>query len=787
MVPSSTQAYIAHPTWLPNGESLRGSKKCETTHNMAESSDKPEEATEAMETPPSVPVITDEERELAGKALLQFESGKYDAALNTISRLEESRPNDHKVLHNRAVVEFHKSNCTKTDELRQRLQTVCSQLGIKVNDLDGLEDVDNGVLYYNQAVVRFHTRQFQEATSMLEKLFQFIEPLEETLARKICMVLIDLYLLTYQAEKALHMVSYFDKMLFDPPSTGKSKEGAQDKDKDKEKDKTPESGGTPAAAKETSVETVSPNEEFRPLLHQYKARCCLLAKSIKACKREIKAVINTQGMTSTTIFLKANFEYLRHNYRKAVKLLSSIPDAPRMIELGEWIPVMFYNNLGCIHFYMKKYNLGAFYFKKAMQENDNRAQQLPKREPGQVLSGRPLHTLATNKHYELLYNAGIQLFHAGRPLAAFDCLIESVQVYHSNPRLWLRIAECCIAANQETPEEESKGIPSKKQMSSQGVVGSGFHRKLVVMSPSQKVNKFTPNGQSSAIPVANLEFASICLKNAAMVLPEEPGAKDAGNAGHAGAGVQLGGHGLDSGDMFDGSLLGDSGCVAAPPGFPLKPLEAASLRCSVLACSAYVSLGLGDNVTALHHAQTLLTQPSLSGSLTFLGHLYAAEALISLDQVSEAIQHLNPDNVSDVSVSIPGTVDSTEKGKGSDEGEERESQAVHSQYYPHSLQSAKATLMFNLASAHCLRSEFEKAKKCLHQAASLIPPNEIPPQAIMLGVYLELQSGNTKLALQIIKKNQLIPLMKGNDSNAPLPTSNTPPTPLTRAKQKPRK
>lgn len=57
-------------------------------------------------------------------------------------------------------------------------------------------------------------------------------------------------------------------------------------------------------------------------------------------------------------------------------------------------------------------------------------------------------TLLTNKRYELLYNCGIQLLHIGRPLAAFECLIEAVQVYHSNPRLWLRIAECCIAANK---------------------------------------------------------------------------------------------------------------------------------------------------------------------------------------------------------------------------------------------------------------------------------------------------------------------------------------------------
>ena len=56
--------------------------------------------------------------------------------------------------------------------------------------------------------------------------------------------------------------------------------------------------------------------------------------------------------------------------------------------------------------------------------------------------------LLANKRYELLYNCGIQLLHIGRPLAAFECLVEAVQVYHSNPRLWLRLAECCIAANK---------------------------------------------------------------------------------------------------------------------------------------------------------------------------------------------------------------------------------------------------------------------------------------------------------------------------------------------------
>ncbi len=63
-------------------------------------------------------------------------------------------------------------------------------------------------------------------------------------------------------------------------------------------------------------------------------------------------------------------------------------------------------------------------------------------------TGIPMCALLANKRYELLYNCGIQLLHIGRPLAAFECLMEAVQVYHSNPRLWLRLAECCITANK---------------------------------------------------------------------------------------------------------------------------------------------------------------------------------------------------------------------------------------------------------------------------------------------------------------------------------------------------
>ena len=78
-------------------------------------------------------------------------------------------------------------------------------------------------------------------------------------------------------------------------------------------------------------------------------------------------------------------------------------------------------------------------------------------------------TLLTNKRYELLYNCGIQLLHIGRPLAAFECLIEAVQVYHANPRLWLRLAECCIAARAGGLRDKPEPLQSDTQNAASGL------------------------------------------------------------------------------------------------------------------------------------------------------------------------------------------------------------------------------------------------------------------------------------------------------------------------------
>lgn len=46
-------------------------------------------------------------------------------------------------------------------------------------------------------------------------------------------------------------------------------------------------------------------------------------------------------------------------------------------------------------------------------------------------------------------------------------------------------------------------------------------------------------------------------------------------------------------------------------------------------------------------------------------------------------------------------------------------------FYPSSVTSARAMMLFNLGSAYCLRSEYEKARKCLHQVGLAQQPHHL--------------------------------------------------------------
>ncbi|XP_063221594.1 CCR4-NOT transcription complex subunit 10 isoform X2 [Bacillus rossius redtenbacheri] len=631
-------------------------------------------------------VISEQEREWAQHALAEFSKGNYGACLQHLSKLEAARPQDTKVLYNKAVAEYYRSELKKTDQFRKNMNVVCAQAHVSVEEVDSLEDVEHCVIYYSQAVILFHMQQHSSALGIINKVFSFIEPMEESLAHRVCLLLIELHLRAFQPGKALTLIQYIENqfVLTEGSSLGADKDIKPLEKEGKEK-KVP-----------ACVDAAT--EAFRVKLLKYRARCYLMTHALKACKKELKSVIASGGLTISSVFLKANLEYQKGSYEKAIKVLNSMPqNVPSFKDAGESPAVLFYNDMGCIHHYMAKPHLACFYLGKALQENDAAVRSLPRPDPSEPISGRPLHTLGANRSHEVLYNLGVCLLHAGRPAQAFDCLTEAVQVFHVNPRLWLRLAECCIMVHKQSNKPHFEVKERKKELV-RSVVGSGPHRKVVLSPCLSQDTRYSCEGQSYAVPVATLEFATLCLRNALLLLPEEGG-------------------------------------LPAAPSNPLGPREVAMLRCSALADSAYVGLCLGDYVTALGHARTLLVQPDLPGTHRMLGHMYAAEALILMDKISEAVEHLNPDNVQDLSL-VPPVSDVREADH---EGEERKPLRG---WFPSSVPTARATMQYNLSVAFAIRGELDKAGETLKQVwISKNQMCDIPVHVIMLALYIELQLG----------------------------------------------
>ncbi|KAJ7323151.1 CCR4-NOT transcription complex subunit 10 [Desmophyllum pertusum] len=705
--------------------------------------------------------VTDAERELANNAHVEFESKQYERCLVALNKLSELRKSDPKVQHNKTVAQFYHSNCTGTEECGRNLFQIRKQIEKESGETgEEMDDIDTAYLMYNESVVYFHLRQYTKALSILERLFTIVEPLEESLGCKICFLLSEIYLTLYKADKAHNILTMLESLVFGsikPVESQIIQGGLQAQ-------LGPGSQSAPQPIKEV-------DESLKLHIHQHKARLNILLKSMKACKREIKTVLNTNNMTPEGLFLKSNFEFLRQNFRKSIKLLNSAPKPNDVMERGQSVSTMYYNDMGCIHFQMHKYNLAAFYFRQALQENNKALSLLPVDKTAPV-SSRSLVTLGVNRRHEILYNLGIQLLFSGRPVVAFDCLVEAVQIYHTNPRLWLRLAECCIVAFQLSDDFRQQCI--KKSDVVQDVVGSGPHRKIVLSPPTDKqCSTEESKGQSAAMPACTLAFASLCLQNALLLLKsaevmpvhepesvlESQLAKEDESFSHETDTLS------ESGGFSRSSSIQSETSIPAPPGPPVKLRELPHLRCSILVCSAYVALGLGDNVMALAHAQRLLSQSNLVGALKFLGHLYAAEALIKLNRLPEAIMHLSPENINNICITPLSTgTDNSSVGSSDNADREKESSKPHGcdkMNFPQSLSEARASFLVNLAGVYSLRSEFDKARKCLQQACSLGYSKELSARVVLLAVYIELQSGNTAGALQTIKKHQVLPVSKG--------------------------
>ncbi|CAG9764189.1 unnamed protein product [Ceutorhynchus assimilis] len=653
---------------------------------------------EPQEKPPEI--VSDSERDLAQNATAEFKKKNYSLCLQSINKLETVRPNDFKVVHNKAVAQYLESDLKKTDEFEKNLRDICNKFDIKD---DKLEEIDYGIAQFNHAVVLFHQKQYTNSQNIMDMVYKYIEPMEESLVKQVSLLAIELQLCFRRPERALQLIGYLENNLMYGGSISLKKLDEKEK-------------------KLPSPKPKSISEDFQKKLSQYKVRCHLLNRSLTAASKMLSDIF-IDKTNLELVFLAANLEYLKGNLNESFKILLSIPEdsLDNYREYGESFKVMLNNNMGILHHALGKHHLACFYFQTALKE-DIRIYKAMKR---QGRNDNLLYTLGGSKYHEIMYNLGISLLYAGKAETAFDCMIVCLRRYHRNSRLWLRIAECCIAVHKKSNEEDFDFQKKQNELISE-VIGNGDLRKIILTSNLSKDKKYNTESQSSAIPVPSLEFAVLCLRNAFLLIPD-----------------------VDAGDTLEEPLFVIPGTTPAPP--PSHSLSPSSppgshgiqtLKNSILVASAYVYLCLGDYITALRYSKELLAQQKVCGAHKLLAHLYAAECLISSDNFTEAMEHLDPTKVEYLSFNIPPSSAADLKTN------------PPPKWFPNNVENAHVILRYNLAVAKAIRGQLVQAGELLKQIwQQRTATCQVPAHIIMLVIYIELKLGHAEIAKNLLRQH----------------------------------
>eukprot|EP00742_Colponemidia_sp_Colp-10_P002388 GILJ01002545.1.p1 GENE.GILJ01002545.1~~GILJ01002545.1.p1 ORF type:complete len:867 (-),score=105.63 GILJ01002545.1:201-2801(-) len=774
--------------------------------------------------------------ELSSKAFNAFHEGHYDQALDALDRLRRMRDDsDSKVVANMALTHYYKDMCPHPSVLLQRLQGLYVQEtekranALKDNLRDTrsepededeevlLEEEDTSVNSYNRAVLHFQLRQYQSCAEILEELFAKIEPIEDFVAVKICFLLLEVYLLMREPYKASLILQFLDK-----PQTFQTIL--------QHKSMLPNGDGRPVAMLSTEsqrhdngtanheshvperaalqVQQLNPEElrsflssrplpslvlgnlltrhgkapdmihplEFKFLMHIFRARLYVLTRSLKSCKKELKAALEilqrdlrtcqriSNGGGSAAAhnglleqlrtqqnaiiqFLKADLEYVRGNHRKAIKLLNSCqqtvshersdPNAEPSRELGLPLtslsyPSFYFNNLGCIHACLGKPKLAAFYFSKAHESN--RALQSCTRIAS--FPGAAVSRFGMDRRLEILYNWGVQLLHSGQPMLAVKALQEASVLFTDEPKVWLRLAECIIALHANRVQQ-SRSNPISSHLVDSAVPQSRTveqSRHLLDFRASQ------PDANTDTTAGVDLEYGLKCCRNAVVLidssLSRSRNAHASSSSGPAPAPDQT---------PFDHVSTATSnnllGSTATPPliqgeGEEERQKHWIAVRTSALLNMAYLHLCVGDCVSALLCCENIINT-NFSDSSSYLAHTYAAEALCSLGRLKEAAEHLRPLIQKSLSTS-----------------------SSNNTFVPSAVVSASGSqslmgrmcLYVNMAAVHCLTDDVTAAKQFATQALSF-QPDFAPALAILS--YCHLRTGNQAAALQLISQRRL--------------------------------
>lgn len=539
---------------------------------------------------------------LAKDAALHFQSSKFAECVEVLNQLLLKKEHDPKVLHNIAIAEYFRDGCSDPKKLLEVLNSVkkrseelasasgeqveaVSNLGNKVilgskgnstmahqlstansSNIVYSDEFDTSVAILNVAVIWFHLHEYAKALSVLEPLYQNIEPIDETTALHICLLLLDVGLACSDASKSADVLIYVERAFgvscmsqgdsgsmalqqsaslvpksssFPPTSSSAIDASNSDLAASVNASENPLSrtlseetleyenmfstldiGGQNSARpsglsssndlSRTPVDRPFTTVDLKFKLQLYKVRFLLLTRNLKQAKREVKHVMNiARGKDSSmALLLKSHIEYARGNYRKAIKLLLASSN-----RTDTAISSIFNNNLGCIYYQLGKYHTSSIFFSKALTNTSSLRKDKPLK----------LSTFSQDNSFLIIYNCGVQYLACGKPILASRCFQKASLVFYNRPLLWLRLAECCLMALEKGLIKTSRA-PSERSEVRVHVVGQGKWRQLVMedgISRNRHVDSIERDDctlSSDGQPKLSMSLARQCLHNALHLL-----------------------------------------------------------------------------------------------------------------------------------------------------------------------------------------------------------------------------------------------------------------------------
>ncbi|XP_017112172.1 CCR4-NOT transcription complex subunit 10 [Drosophila elegans] len=551
---------------------------------------------DSADSPTKTQAGEDENYSLLCQAHEEFNNSEYDRCLELLQELETLGESSGPVLrHNRAVVSYHKTGCTQHAALLKELEALTDAPGEASGSLSLKQGAATAtVARYNRAVIYYHRHMFGTALEKLVPLVARLEALEKAMAALVATLQLQLLLATNQlnrAEAFLDYLQYKLNLVATAPSSHPTEEPAGS------------ATASPQAATPSTVVATPVGTSVEGTVAGLGGSLQLLQLITLVLNR--KPVVIQEDGTPEYAALKAQQYYIMKDFQMAAKQLMRINN--ECTQAGNVTPQLstcIANNMGVIHLRVRHYAIAAKFFQNAL----NFDQQLARN-----LRQSTLQTMSSARSCEILYNLGVAMLHLRRPKEAFQCFLVPVKQFHSNPRLWLRMAEACIMEHEAKLVEEDR----------QSQAGA---------TPATK--PYAP--QSAGVPEPTLEFAALCLRSA-LTLTQHYRTKF-----HMSAVPSEDVEAPEPKDPTQESWRHPQDNNFCNPSKPVSLESLENMLAAIYAAHSFVSLRLGDHVTALEMAEQLLACERLSDAHKLLGHMYAGEALMLMDKAAEARDHLDP-------------------------------------------------------------------------------------------------------------------------------------------------